>query len=80
MYGLSDLFCMGITSIIADDYVELFVSWLTIFTILYTILGWVVGEKGIKCAISILPLYVMHYVLCNRIMPFRSIYMVGVTI
>lgn len=63
MYGLSDLFCMGITSILADDYVELFVSWLTIFTILYTILGWVVGEKGIKCAISILPLYVMHYVL-----------------
>lgn len=48
MYGLSDLFCMGITSIIADDYVELFVSWLTIFTMLYTILGWVVGEKGYK--------------------------------
>ena len=48
MYGLSDLFCMGITSILADNYVELFVSWLTIFTILYTILGWVVGEKGYK--------------------------------
>lgn len=39
---------MGITSILADNYVELFVSWLTIFTILYTILGWVVGEKGYK--------------------------------
>lgn len=48
MYGLSDLFCMGITSIITDGYDELFVSWLTIFTILYTILGWVVGEKGYK--------------------------------
>ena len=35
-------------SIIEDEYVEQFVLWLTIFTVLYTILGWVVGEKGYK--------------------------------
>lgn len=48
LYGLTDLFCMGMASIVEDEYVELFVSWLTIFTVLYTILGWVVGEKGYK--------------------------------
>lgn len=48
LYGLSDLFCMGISSIIEEDHVALFISWLTIFTVLYTILGWIVGEKGYK--------------------------------
>lgn len=48
LYGLSDLFCMGISSIIEENHVALFISWLTIFTVLYTILGWIVGEKGYK--------------------------------
>lgn len=39
---------MGIASIFEYEYVELFISWLTIFTVLYTVLGWIVGEKGYK--------------------------------
>lgn len=65
LYGLTDLFCMGIASIFEYEYVELFISWLTIFTVLYTVLGWIVGEKGYKmCCLDFTSL---RHALCSFI-------------
>lgn len=48
LYGLSYLFCMGIESKVKDECIEMFILWQTIFTFIYTILGWSIGEKGYK--------------------------------
>ena len=47
-YGLSCLFCMGIISISKEEQLELFILWQTFFTIIYSIVGWLIGEKGYK--------------------------------
>lgn len=48
LYGLSFLFCMGLDSIVEEECIKMFILWLTIFTFVYTILGWSIGEKGYK--------------------------------
>lgn len=48
LYGLTYLFCMGINSIVAEINIEFYIICLTLFTIVYTVLGWSVGEKGYK--------------------------------
>ena len=48
LYGLSFLFCMGLDSIVEKECIKMFILWLTIFTFVYTILGWSIGEKGYK--------------------------------
>lgn len=48
LYGLSFLFCMGLDSIVEEECIKMFFLWLTIFTFVYTILGWSIGEKGYK--------------------------------
>lgn len=48
LYGLTYLFCMGIDSLVAESNIKIFSVWLTIFTFIYTLFGWSIGEKGYK--------------------------------
>lgn len=48
LYGLAYLFCMGVNSIVAEINIKSYIICLTLFTIVYTALGWSVGEKGYR--------------------------------